>query len=517
MAWSPFRNGLFSADRAVETTGSNSARSQVQHPLREEVFPSRGSAAQTVTVHVPPRDPLDAIGQRDELVRMRVTEMSDRLEELKTLQEDFSSVLTPLISISEELPRATMRLAEVEALFAKEQQSALTARREAGELAVRTAALTNECAAMTAEITRLESSLHNRDIELDQLRVTVRDKSLATENYERQLAAEVEQTKALTGENKALRLEAQAADQALSRSERDLAEMRERFAILDQDNRRLQMLCEEQEARLADTAARYDTLREESEAERQRLLTLEADLAAEIVARQKSDSQHEAEIGGLRTERASLTMKLEAATNRAAATEQLLVQIRAQLREKDEALRVAERTVKEAVIERATADRRVEAVQADLARQTERLLDAQRLRSDLDNRCDMLAKALAAKDVAVEQATSRAALLSERMEQLSRRHESEIQDLEVANRRLVEDLQSERSERAMTQGALDIARESRIALQKQYEVLKRDARRFRSFDDGDAQANAEHAAGKAASDTEPKSNIRPFVPSDRVG
>ena len=45
---------------------------------------------------------------------------------------------------------------------------------------------------MTAEITRLESSLHNRDIELDQLRVTVRDKSLATENYERQLAAEVE-------------------------------------------------------------------------------------------------------------------------------------------------------------------------------------------------------------------------------------------------------------------------------------------------------------------------------------
>ena len=36
-----------------------------------------------------------------------------------------------------------MRLAEVEALFAKEQQSALAARREEGELAVRSATLTN--------------------------------------------------------------------------------------------------------------------------------------------------------------------------------------------------------------------------------------------------------------------------------------------------------------------------------------------------------------------------------------
>jgi len=516
MAWSPFRNGLFSADRAVDLTDSKRSQAAVQYPQREELRSSGAAELQTAAVQSPSRDPLDAIGQRDELVRMRVSEMSGRLEELKSLQEDFSSVLTPLIAISEELPRATMRLAEVEALFAKEQQSALAARREVGELAVRTATLTNECAAMTAEVTRLESGIHTRDIELEQLRVSVRDKSLATENYERQLAAEVEQTKALSGENKALRLEAQAADQALSRSERDLAETRERFAILDQDNRRLQLLCEEQEARLADTVARYETLREEAETERQRLLAIEADFAAEVAARQKADAQHESEIGGLRTERASLTMKLEAATNRASATEQLLVQLRAQLREKDEALRVAERTVKEAVIERATADRRVEAVQADLARQTERLLDAQRIRSDLDNRCDMLAKALAAKDVAVEQATSRAALLSERMEQLARRHEAEIQELEVANRRLVEDLQSERSERAMTQGALDIARESRIALQKQYESLKRDTRRFRSFDDGDASAQAEPAAGRPAAATDAKSNVRPFIPSDRV-
>ncbi|WP_165937778.1 chromosome partitioning protein ParA [Methylobacterium segetis] len=463
-----------------------------------------------------PRDPLDAIGQRGEVVRMRIGEMIERLEDLKTLQDDFSAVLEPLVAISDELPRATMRLAEVEALFAKEQQSALSARREASDLTVKTSALTSDLAAMTTEVARLESGIHSRDIELEQLRVIARDKGLAAENFERQLAAEAEQTKALSGENKALRLEAQAVDQALSRSEHDLAEARERLAIADQDNRRLQLLCEEQEARLADTAARYGALRGEADSERERLLAVEADLASELAARQKNDAQHEAEISASRTERASLTMKLEAAANRAATTEQLLAQLRGQLREKDEALRVAERIAKEAAIERSTSDRRVDAMQADLTRQTERLLEAQRLRSELDNRCDMLTKALAAKDVAIEQATSRAAMLSERIDQHSRRREAEVHELETANRRLMEDLQSERSERALAQGALDIARESRIALQKQCEALKRNARNVRDIEEVEPLPAPQFTATKSSSDLEAESNVRPFMASERT-
>lgn len=516
MAWSPFRNSLFPADRPSEIVNKDSSAPKI---IESQVAAPHISAASELPItktNSPERPPLDAIGQRDELLRMRVSEMSGRLEELKTLQDDFSSVLTPLIAISEELPRATMRLAEVEALFAMEQQSAVAARREVSELTAKTAALANDLAATTAEVARLEGGIHSRDIELEQLRVTGRDRGLAAENFERQLAAEVEQTKALAAENKALRLEAHAADQALSRSERDLAEARERLAILDQDNRRLQLLCEEQEARLAEWVVRYDSLRDEAEDERQRLLVIEADLAAESAARQKSDAQYEAETGALRTERASLTMKLEAATNRANATEQLLAQLRAQLRERDEAHRAAERAAKEAAIERITADRRVEAVQADLARQTERLLEAQRLRSDLDNRCDMLTKALAAKDVAVEQAMSRATTLSDRVDQLSQRHATELHELEVANRRLVEDLQSERSERALMQGALDIARESRVILQKQHEALKRDARKYRGFEGAGSGPELEQNAAATATETETKDNIRPFPSPERA-
>ncbi|MET0532500.1 MAG: chromosome partitioning protein ParA, partial [Microvirga sp.] len=123
---------------------------------------------------------------------------------------------------------------------------------------------------------------------------------------------------------------------------------------------------------------------------------------------------------------------------------------------------------------------------------------------------------LAAKDVAVEQATSRATTLSDRIDQLSHRHAAELHELEVANRRLVEDLQSERSERALMQGALDIARESRVTLQKQHEALKRDARKLRGLDGVGPVPDLEHSAAPTKTGAEALDNIRPFLPPERA-
>ena len=64
--------------------------------------------------------------------------------------------------------------------------------------------------------------LRERDAENEELRVRMRDRTVAVENMERQLFAETEQVRALTGENKSLRIEAQAADQAMTRAEREL-------------------------------------------------------------------------------------------------------------------------------------------------------------------------------------------------------------------------------------------------------------------------------------------------------
>ena len=488
MAWSQFRKSFFSeADQPAPAA-------------------RRGDTAPDPRAAEPRSLSLDVIGQRSEIVKHRIQMMADRLDDLKSLQDDFGSIMTPLAAMADELSRASGRNMELEALLTQEQQSGTSARRELSELARRIASTENELALAQARKSQIEAGLGERDDAIEELRISLRDRTLSFENLERQLYSVSEQAKALQGENKALRLEAQATDQALIRAEHELTELRERHNLADQDNRRLQLLSEEQGVKLSDLDARHSEAAAAADNERQRLREVEALLAAEKATREKNDAQYEAEIATHRTERASLAMKFEAATNRLTSTEQLVSQLRNQLREKDEAGRVVERTLKEVSIERVTSDRRVEALQADIARQTERFVELQRLRSELTNRCDMLTKAMAAKDAALEQGASQIAALTDRMDQITRRHETDRNELEIANRRLIEELQTERSERAMALGALEIARESRASLQKQYESLKRSARDWR----GDASGEgSRHDASAESADAH--TNVRPFT------
>lgn len=515
MAWTSFRNVLSPTPPAPSPSPSPEREASERAARADRGLPQADVRAAASTERAKPRSEtlrssLDSIGQRDEIVRQRIEAMVDRLDDLRTLQDDFSSILEPIISISDELPRASMRIAELETSLAQEFQSGRTIRLEVAELSTRISTLAGELSDALARASRAEDHLQAGEATVATQRVELRDKALAIENLDRQLFAEIEQTKALTGENKALRLEAQAADSALARSEHDLLGARESLSALEQESRRLQGLSEEQAGQLSELAARHRNLEGIAESERQRLRAVEAQLAAETALRERNEAQHEAEMTTLRTERAGLAMKLEAATNRADSHEQLLTQSRNQLREKDEAHRIADRNFKEASIARTTAERRLDSLQSDLARQTERFLEMQRLRAELDARCDMLSKALAAKDAALEQAGVRNAALTERIEQIVHRQEAARTEFETTTRRLTEDLQNERSERALVQGALDIARETRVTLQKQYEALKRSGRGWRSMEEDTGRP------GPDAAPEEP-SNVRPFLHPDQAG
>jgi crescentin len=190
--------------------------------------------------------------------------------------------------------------------------------------------------------------------------------------------------------------------------------------------------------------------------------------------------------------------------------------VREQLRERDISARGAERGLKEAILERAAADRRFEVLQGDFARVSERFAEVQSAYVELEARSDMLAKALAAKDVALEQAALRTTTLTGRIEDLTVRFEKERREAEDANRRLTEDLENERSERVMAVGALEIARESRIALQRHNEALKRAARVLRTPDLPEV-GDMEHGTigERAEAAAEQPSNIRPFLAPER--
>ena len=526
MAWMPIRRLLRQGAAPADPTPQPQASLVSWLALQDEEQPMRvdhrepppGPVRRDEPVQ-PPVQPqsysaFDAIGQRNELVRVRISQMMERLDDLKSLQADFSQILEPLANVADELPQAKIRIAELEVLLAREQEYIRSVRRELAEVNTRATTSANELAAATNELQRFETQLREREAENDELRLRLRDRTTAAENLERQLFGETEQVRALTGENKSLRIEAQAADQAMTRAERELTDANERLSLSEQDARRLQALAGDQAVKLSEAEARIVELSQQLETLRQRSRDLEAQLTTETAARERGENQFEAELSANRADRANLAMKLDAVSGRASTLEQLLAQVRSQLREREEVGRAIDRTVKELSIEKTTLERRLEGLQGELNRQNERGTEVQRQRSEADARADMLAKALAAKESAMEQAQTRAAALADRMEHLGRRHEAEKAEIQAANRRLMEELQNERSERALAQGALDIARETRASLQKQHETLKRAVRNMHGIDPATLGGLS---AGEPRLDRSEESNVTPFAHPDRDG
>lgn len=101
----------------------------------------------------------------------------------------------------------------------------------------------------------------------------------------------------------------------------------------------------------------------------------------------------------------------------------------------------------------------------------------------------MLTNAMAAKDAQIEQLQNRSEALKNQLDDAAVRYEQERTTLEALNRKLIEEVQSERAERALAQGALSIARGSREKLLIQIEELKR-GRPGRPHDSGETPRDA---------------------------
>jgi crescentin len=121
----------------------------------------------------------------------------------------------------------------------------------------------------------------------------------------------------------------------------------------------------------------------------------------------------------------------------------------------------------------------------------------------------MLERAMVAKDAQIEQANSRAAALSEQIAAITARSEQEHATLENANRKLIEQLQNEKAERALVQGALSIARSSREKLLDQISALKKNRGNFNpELPTNSAAMDERNLSDAAPEGGDPESNVR---------
>ncbi|MBM6596581.1 hypothetical protein [Microvirga pudoricolor] len=423
-----------------------------------------------------PDGALDSVGQKNELIRVRFANLIDRLDEIRSLKDDFALLSEPVYDLIRSYPQLQARLMEAEAVLRQETDTTVALRREVSELTSSQARLTDDLSSALSQLRKAEAKGREQESLLEDLRLGLKDKEAVIGDLENQLAIETERARNITEENQALRLEAHEADQTVARAERELIETRERNGLMDHEVKRLQKMTEEQNYRLSSLTNRYGELETLLEVSRQRASNLETKLMGEQVTRQRLETQVEAERSSHKTDLSALDMKIEGLNSRLSATDKILAHTRDQLRDKNEALRGVERGLKETTIEKNTLDRRLEASQQEVERQTSLVNELQRSRLELQERIEMLNKAMAAKDFQIESSDTKASNLAERMDQFVKRSEQERNTLEAAVRRLTEELQNEKAERSLIQGALEIARESRTKIQKKYVSLRKKTR-----------------------------------------
>lgn len=453
---------------------------------------------------------LDAIGQQNEIVRTRISHMMDRLDDIISLKHEFTEIIAPVATLITEYPHVQSKLMDVEATLKHERESGIALKRELRTVNAENTKLSDGLTSFTSLNQALSAKIRDQDAELDSLRLTTKNKELLVDDLERRIFSENERARALLDENQALRNETQEADRVIARFERDLAEARENIEMVEHDNESLRATTGEQVQRLAALESSTSELEQQFQAARQVLSEMEAKLNAEQSLRHRLEAQIEAERANARSDLARLGGKLEGVTSRMAVTEKILGHAREQLRERTEELKAAERIAKEAVIDRNTFERRLESAQQESNRYAAQSADSDKARFDLAERCEMLTKALSAKDSMIEKSEHRIQMLLDRIDQLSVRFEEERTALEAVNAKLVEDLNSERSERALAQGALETARKTRVEIHREF--LKGRSRRS-GTDDVDLGESG--FLDVAPSRSEPaESNVRPFKNPD---
>ncbi|EIM27782.1 hypothetical protein [Microvirga lotononidis] len=470
--WTSFRS-RFGKKQEEAIVGSLPGRGEIVEAVSAPVAaPSEKGGA----IVVRPNVALDSVGQKNELIRVRFANMIDRLEEIRSLKEDFALLNEPVNDLIRSYPQLQSRLLETEAVLRQETDTTVALRRELSDLSGLHARTVDDLNSAVSQLRKAETRVREQESFIEDLRLNVKDKEAIVADLENQLSIETERARNITEENQALRLEAQEADHTVARAERELIETRERNGLLDHEVKRLQKVAEEQNYRLSSLTNRYGELETQLEATRQRASELETKLMGEQVLRQRLETQIDSERSAHQTDLSALDMKIEGLNSRLAATDKILAHTRDQLRDKNEALRGVERNLKETSIEKNTLDRRLEATQQEVERQVAMVNELQRSRIELQERVEMLGKAIAAKDFQIESSDNKVASLSERIDQLTKRFEQDRNTLEAANRRLTEELQNEKAERSLMQGALEIARESRTKIQKKYVALRKKTR-----------------------------------------
>lgn len=435
------------------------------------LFRAKGKRPEEVSE--PNYETLGTYGQTGESLNERLTLLRYRFSDLEALRQDFEEVSKPVAEFLEKYASSQARLAETEALVSHMRtenrglhDDLAKLRRQSEEMKLDHAQVVEEARSKDQVVAKLDEQLKKRQAAVDEARITV-------EWQTSKILAEEQKVVGLEQLNGGLADEVSRLENELAGERSEIAALRDTSAIDAVEISRLRDQLETLQPAHLSARRRLNELELDTQALRQALAAADAKFANEREARSAVEQLREQEKLTYENELAFLTSQNEAIAGRTAATAKLLDQTRASLADKTEAVRLAEKAQKEAVVMTASAERKATAAQEEARRLHAQQDEAEDRVKKLKERSSMLTKALAAKDAQIAQLSAKLDSHAQQWDAATARYEQERVQRETTMRKLIEENEREKAERALAQGALTTARTSREKLLKQVEALRK--------------------------------------------
>src|SRR5919107_390103 len=425
------------------------ARARVEPPANtaaNDVLWPKSPEAEAVPSHTQAHPSLELIGQQDERMRVRISGMLNRLDDLATFRDEFVALTESVGTFASEYPQLRAKLLETERLLGEEREASETTLREVRALRSENRRLTDDLSEAQTKVQELSERTKQLTDAAQVSRAELAEREALLSDVQARLYGQTERAGLLSDENAALKRELESAEATVARQDHALTEARQTIELLENDNRNLRTTGAEQASRIASLSAEHRELEQRLQSARHKVSELETRLAGEKSARERAMAQAEAERANHQSALASAQLKADGLASRLGVTEKLLNQVRDQVRERAEELRLSERRSKDLSIEKNTRE--------------------------LRERAETLAKDLSERDAALAKAEHRVEMLLDRLEQVTKVADAERDRLQARIEKLTEDLSAERAEKAIVQGALETARRSRVEIHREFLRIK---------------------------------------------
>ena len=403
----------------------------------------------------------NSIGRRNESLRTHLDAIEFSFRNIEAIRSQFYDVLSPIDQTLIEIERT-----KVAHLEAERKLEALTEAHE--RLRSDHAALTLEHNALTVRheesserVKDLEKAIGAAEAAASEARAALADRRAKLERTERELEDNKRRLHTVSEQLPALRAEFAGKEKRLQEVEQQRAGLQDQNVLMTQENRSLRTRIEEFVANGSKLNRQVSDLESRRDDLTRRVEELEATLTQETAAHAKLKGAHLDAAKSHRLITSNLLEEVGAMTSRSEAAERLLAEARERLRERDAEIRGFEQRALETSLALKSKDLALADLDKDLTSARALHGEVDNVRAALDQRSTELAKALEAKDGALQRAEQKIVMVEGRIAEQTKAIDAERDLFEERLAKLKEQLEAEQAARAFADGALQAARQER--------------------------------------------------------